>query len=130
MSGTSIAVRRVRALLVAFALGAALMGVVGTATASADVVQGQSDGTWIWVGTGAKNYTNHTQWVSYVTVYTGSNCPSKLEAWTSGFYATQTVCGPHAVTWYISRWVASGNAVCGASSNHWGRGVACIGIRV
>jgi hypothetical protein len=106
---------------------------LGATPAVADVVQGQFDGTWIWVGTGAKNSSNHTQWVSYITVMTGSGgaCPGKLEGWTSGFYAAQQVCGSTAITWYISRWISSGNAVCGASLNRYGgRDVACISIRV
>lgn len=104
-----------------------------TGNASAAVIQGQSGGTWIWVGTGSKNYSNHTQWVSYITVMTGSYgaCPGKLEAWTYHWYAAKAVCGSTATTWYISKWVPSGNAVCGASLNRYGgRDVACIAIRV
>lgn len=122
--------QRLAALLAGIAVAG---GALGTSTASADVVQAQGDGTWIWVGIGAKNYSNHTQWVSYITVMTGSGgaCPGKLEAWTSSFYVSQSVCGSTTVTWYISRWVASGNSVCGASLNRYGgRGVACRTIRV
>jgi hypothetical protein len=124
---------RLRVLVVALVVAGALAGAVGTTAASANVVQAQNSGTWIWVGTGAKNYWNHTQWVSYITVMTGSYgaCPGKLEAWTWGWYAAQPVCGSAAITWYISRWIPSGNAVCGASRNKYGgRDVACIGIRV
>jgi hypothetical protein len=71
--------------------------------------------------------------VSYITVMTGSKgaCPGKLEAWTYQWYAAKTVCGSYTITWYISKWIRSGNAVCGASRNRYGgRDVACIAIRV
>jgi hypothetical protein len=122
-----------RAIIVAVLLSAVLAGAFGAGTASAAVVQARGGGTWIWVGTGAKNYSNHTQWVSYITVMTGSAgaCPGKLEAWTSGFYVAQPVCGSTATTWYISRWIPSGNGVCGASLNRYGgRDIACISITV
>ncbi|MEA2493880.1 MAG: hypothetical protein QOJ29_1791 [Thermoleophilaceae bacterium] len=134
--------RTLRRGAAAASLAGVLFATTGTPTASADVIQSRNGATWIWVGTGAKNYSNHTQWVSYITVMTGSQgtCPSKLEAWTYGFYVAQQVCGPAAVTWYISKWVPTGNNVCGASSwtlwnsvwRRWvnGRDTACISIRV
>jgi hypothetical protein len=120
-------------IALAVVLSAMIGGLTSPAIASADVVQAQGGGTWIWVGTGAKNYSNHTQWVSYITVMTGTGgaCPGKLEAWTYGWYAAQQVCGQAQTTWYISRWIPSGNAVCGASLNKsGGRDVACISIQV
>jgi hypothetical protein len=134
----------VAALLRRFGLGLVLVLVAAAIvvpSASADVVQSWNGATHIWVGTGSKNYGNHTQWVSYITVGTGSagTCPSTQQAWTAGFYAARQVCGPAYTTWYISRWVPSGNYVCGASSwTLWntfygwvhGRDVACISIRV
>lgn len=127
--------RRTRAsvVIVSALLAVVVAGGLGASTASAAVVQAQGGGTWIWVGTGGKNYSNRTQWVSYITVMTGTGgaCPGRLEAWTWGWYAAQPVCGSSAVTWYISRWIPSGNGVCGASLNRYGgRGIACITIRV
>jgi len=91
--------------------------------------------TFIWVGTGQKDYTHHTQWVSWITVESGaSTCPSLYEAWTAGFYASKQMCSPAAITWYISRWVPSGNYVCGAAQVSLNgiteRQIACISITV
>ncbi len=99
--------------------------------ATAEVVQMWGGSTHIWVGTGGKNYANHTQWVSYITVSTGAFCPTRAEAWTAGFYAAKVMCGPAFVMWYINRWVPSGNGVCGAASDPpYERQIACITIRV
>jgi hypothetical protein len=118
---------RVAAVLLAVSAAAG----IATASASADVVQGWGGPTHIWVGTGGKNYGNHTQWVSYITVSSGGYCPTTMEAWTAGFYASALRCGPAYVTWYIDRWVPSGNGVCGSSTaGKYGRQIACITIRV
>ncbi|MBS1868049.1 MAG: hypothetical protein JSS99_00115 [Actinobacteria bacterium] len=132
-----IAVRSRRASVLIATLAALGGGLAIAAPASADVVFSQGGVTMIWVGTGAKDYVHHTQWVSYITVETGgAYCPTQTEAWTYGFYRSTQLCGPWAaVTWYISRWVPSGNSVCG-SSYVWSRmlaptrNIACIGIRV
>jgi hypothetical protein len=120
------------AVLAALLTAALATGLLST-KASAAVVQATGGGTWIWVTTGAKNYSNRTQWVSKVTVLTGSAgaCPGKLEAWTYNWYATKAVCGSYAISWFVNRWIPSGNGVCGASLNRYGgRDIACISIRV
>lgn len=125
--------RQFKAAAVATLLAALLATGLLASKASGAVVQGSSGGTWIWVTTGAKNYSNHTQWVSKITVLTGryGACPGKLEGWTYKWYATKTVCGEYAISWFINRWIPTGNAVCGASQNRYGgRDVACIAIRV
>ena len=98
-------------------------------------VFGWGGSTMIWVGTGAKDYTHHTQWVSWITVESGaSTCPSLYEAWTYGFYASKQMCSPAAITWYIDRWVPSGNYVCGSAHVRLNgideRQIACIQIKV
>ncbi|HXH26844.1 MAG TPA: hypothetical protein VNG90_03030 [Candidatus Acidoferrum sp.] len=118
-------------------IAAALLQVVATSgVVYADqVIYAQGGATMIWVNTGAKDYTHHTQWVSRITVESGaSTCPSLYEAWTAGFYASSVRCSPTAVTWYINRWVPTGNYVCGAAQASNGkiteRQIACIAIRV
>jgi hypothetical protein len=83
-------IRRVATVaLVGLGVLTAPIGSAGAATHarpkahSASVVFQVGGGTLIWVGTGAKQ--NHSQWVSYITVETGGNRPSTLEAWTVGF---------------------------------------------
>jgi hypothetical protein len=81
------------------------------------------------VGTGAKNYGNHTQYVSFITVYTSNGERAALDAWASGFYAI----GPYTSAWtvYISRWVPSGSNVCGRALGLNGvTATACIHISV
>lgn len=118
-----------RALL---ATAVAMCTIVAAAVpARATVVYGWGS-VVIAVETGGKNYSNHTQWVGNISVQVGSgrNC-GVFEAWTQGFYARTTACG--GAFWYISRWVGSGNYVCGAFtdfSGRYAREITCIGIRV
>jgi len=123
--------------------GAALalaLALVAAPAASADTVVGWGMPT-IVVNTGAKNYSNHTQWVSSIYVETPGHCDGgQVEAWTAGWYAsTPQVCG--AVFYYINRWVPSGNGVCARAwvlvqqpwpwhGWHWVYGVTCISIKV
>jgi hypothetical protein len=120
--------------VLAVMLSGVISSVVPPTIASAEnVVQMTGGGTWIWVYTGSKNYSNRTQWVSRITVMTGRGgaCPGRLEGWTYGWYASEEVCGQTERTFWISRWIPSGNGVCGASRNiYGGRDVACITIRV
>ncbi|HVF04300.1 MAG TPA: hypothetical protein VNA20_05635 [Frankiaceae bacterium] len=88
------------------------------------------------VVTGGKNYSNRTQWVSSITVLTNTSANNSygcgtFEGWTQGFYARVERCD--SVHFYISRWVGSGNYVCGAFQDidrRWNRSIACIAIRV
>lgn len=88
------------------------------------------------VQTGAKNYSNHTQWVTGIAILSNTAANDNLgcglfEAWTQGFYASSYGCG--AVYYYIERWVSTGNNVCGAFTaynTNWPRSIACISIRV
>ncbi|MGI5238557.1 hypothetical protein [Dactylosporangium sp. CA-139066] len=126
------------------ALVAAITVTAAVATAnpaSADTVNGcaqgwsQDVGTCIWVDTGAKNTTDHTQWVSQIKVQRPRNASSGfLEAWAGN--------GPTGVAWYqsgngetktwtINKWIKTDSGICGAytwpgSSD---RSIACITIK-
>jgi hypothetical protein len=108
----------------------------GAGAAHADSIWASGNPIIINVQTGGKNYSNHTQWVSsiYIQVPTAKNygygC-GKFEAWTQNYYVTTQACGSQ--SYNISRWVATGNYVCGAFTpfdTAWPRAVACIAIRV
>jgi N-methylhydantoinase B/oxoprolinase/acetone carboxylase alpha subunit len=88
-------ISRLRVVVLAKKFAGVIAAGVLPSAASADVVQARGGGTWIWLGTGTKKYSNHTQWVSYITVMTGSGgaCPGKLEGWTGGWCTAQPVCG-------------------------------------
>ncbi len=79
------------------------------------------------VYTGSKNYSNRTQYVDVVDVYTGSGT-AYLETWGDGFY--QTASNSASTRFYIRRWVRSGTYVCGAGTSYGKRTIACIAIRV
>lgn len=108
--------------------------------ASADgLVYGWGTGTYIAVDTGAKNFSNHTQWVRTISIIDGANrCDGgTAEAWISrpgvtDWYASRAMCGY--TTFDIYRWVPSGSSVCGSNwfyqDKRWWRGVACIKITV
>jgi hypothetical protein len=131
----------VQRLLVAMSLVMASLGLTTATAAPASATEvWMSGGTVIIrVVTGDKNYGNHTQWVSSITILSSTaqrnayGCGT-FEAWTQSYYASTpswAYCG--GVTFYISRWVSSGNGVCGAFTDKyhwWARSVACITIRV
>jgi hypothetical protein len=126
--------RALSIFLVAGTLFAVSMAGAGAAHASS--IWASGDPILINVQTGGKNSGNHTQWVSsiYIQVPTAKNygygC-GKFEAWTQNYYVTTQACGSQ--FYYISRWVATGNYVCGAFTpfgTAWPRAVACIAIRV
>ncbi|WP_433077741.1 hypothetical protein ACQP1P_35345 [Dactylosporangium sp. CA-052675] len=81
--------------------------------------------------TGGKNYTNHTQWVGWVTAYRAGlehNPIVKVESWGDGFYFSANA---ESGTWGAQRWVRSGTNVCGAVTYDDGaRFIACISISV
>ncbi len=125
---------RTQLALVLAVLAASLTVTVATAVpAHADEVWAPAGATLIKVTTGSKNYGNHTQYVTYVTVLVGSNpdhtC-GKFEAWTQGYYqASKYLQRGH---FFVSRWVSTGNYVGGAftaSSGKYSREVGCIAIR-
>jgi hypothetical protein len=124
------------ATLVVVALLAALAAL--PSTASADTVYGWGNPV-IAVNTGAKNYANHTQYVSSITILDPRNhCDwGTAEAWTYGFYKSTLLCQQTFI--WIDRWVPSGNNVCGSNwfrgtyangAPGWFHGVTCIVIRV
>lgn len=79
------------------------------------------------VYTGAKNYSNHTQLVQQVEVYSmgGSGF---IEAWGQTFY--RSTHGSQGV-WTINQWEPSGSGVCGAVTLPGvPRRIACITISV
>ncbi|HVE97802.1 MAG TPA: hypothetical protein VNA12_01330, partial [Mycobacteriales bacterium] len=90
----------------------------------------------IKVVTGDKNYRQRTQWVTSITVMTSTRKENsygcgRFEGWTQGFYRAADRC--ESVHFYISRWVSSGNHVCGAFQDidrRWSRSIACITIKV
>ena len=122
-------------LALAVAVAAA---VAGTARAGQVVGYGPFGMPTIVVDTGAKNYSNHTQWVSSIYVETPGHCDGgTAEVWTAGFYASRQMCG--ATFFYINRWVGSGNGVCARvwiwakkafGGYAWMQSVACISITV
>ena len=120
------------ALSVFFANGASAATVNGCA-------QGWSEysGTCIWVVTGAKNSSNHTQWVSKITVQAPrSGSASKLEAWAgngpTGVAWYQSTPNSRYVTWSINKWIKNKSGICGAYTwrDGTGRSIACITIKV
>jgi len=136
---------RTRAKIIAAAM------VAFTATTLVNVPAASADTVWAWgnpvlmVTTGAKNYSNHTQWVSSITVEDAGSyvCDGgTYEAWAgSVWYASRVPCSPqyggtmNATTFYVSRWVPSGSGVCGSFwrmyfPNRWFRQIDCITIRV
>ena len=120
-------IRRLLAWLGASLLVAAAYLGIAPAPAMADsLVQGCHLGMCVDVYTGAKNYSNHTQWVSAIDVY-GSGGAQQVQAWTYNFY--QQANAPSARFW-ANRWVPSGNNVCGAVVVQGNRQIACIVIRV
>src|SRR5688572_12276337 len=88
-------------------------GVVATTASPAGAgVYGWGQGTYIYVETGAKNYTNRTQWVGTISVIDGAGrCDwGTAEAWISrpgvvDWYRSREICNSH--TFYVSRWVPS-----------------------
>lgn len=126
---------RVLALLIATISLTAAVVLIGAPAARADgYVYAYGDRTVVMVMTGSKNYANHTQYVSSITIIDSANAcdGGTAEAWTSGYYNKRQMCG--GTTFYPSRWVASGNGVCGShwfyALDRWFRGIACITIRV
>ena len=85
---------------------------------------------------GAKNFTNHTQWVGWVGSYHfgGQSGIYKLDAWGDGFYFSTAV-NPKTVNpaaqWGAQRWVRSGTFICGRAFYTNGLSdTACIAVRV
>lgn len=108
---------------------------VQAAPAAADSwVTSVGDGAAVVVQTGAKNYSNHTQYVVGISVLppaNGSWCDT-VDAWTQNWYHGQVTGCASGYFFYIQRWVSSGNGVCGRVFDyHYGTwGTACITIRV
>ncbi|MEU1687880.1 hypothetical protein [Micromonospora sp. NPDC005707] len=126
--------RRAGAALITLVVAAA--GILsGQRPAHADSVWAMGGSVIINVQTGAKDTSNHTQWVSSIYIQTGTAADNSygcgtFEAWTQGFYAQAERC--EAAYWTINRWVENGNYVCGAFDDFggWPRRIACIAIRV
>ena len=94
----------------------------------------QYHGTCIWVDTGGKNTSNHTQWVSQITVAAPYNVPpSTLEAWAgngpTGVAWYHSTYGTY-VTWSVNMWIKSNSGICGAYTyrDGSGRSIVCITI--
>jgi len=126
--------RRLGSILAGLVLASATVAVAAQ-PAQAQQVWGFGDGTIIIVDTGAKNTSNHTQWVNSIYIQTGTSESNsygcgKFESWTQGFYAATERCGD--AYWTIDRWVGTGNNVCGAFDDfgNWPRRIACIAIKV
>ena len=128
-----------RAVSIIFVSGMLLaVSMVGAGAAHASSIWASGDPILINVQTGGMNYANHTQWVSsiYIDVPTPQNYDygcGKFEAWTQNYYVTTQACGGQ--FYYIDKWVATGNYVCGAFTpfdiyKAWPRAIACIAIRV
>jgi hypothetical protein len=138
-----------RTRVVAALAGAVLVAL--TAALVAGAPSARADTVWSWgnpvlmVITGTKNYSNHTQWVSSITIEDAGSqvCDGgTYEAWAgSVWYASRVPCSTqyggtmNATTFYVDRWVPSGSGVCGAfwrwySRGGWLRLVSCITIRV
>ena len=81
------------------------------------------------VWTGAKNYSNHTQFLQAIDV-TALASASKLEAWADGYYGA--VYNTQSLTFWVNRWVRSGTYVCGAATIRGvpDRRIACVYISV
>jgi hypothetical protein len=126
-------------------VGAALvLSMCLVSTASGATVRGCAQswstytGTCIEVVTGAKNPSNHTQWVSKITVVAPRGASaSKLEAWAgngpSGVAWYRSTGSNTHVTWSINKWIKNKSGICGAYT--WpgggsGRSIACITIKV
>jgi hypothetical protein len=100
----------------------------------------------IAVTTGAKNYSNHTQYVDNITVIDPGSlvCDGgTYEAWAGTvWYAKRVICTStygttaNITTFTINHWVPSGSGVCGSFWRYstrpkgWWRHVACITIKV
>jgi hypothetical protein len=106
----------------------------------------------IMVDTGAKNNSNHTQYVSDITIVDPGSpvCDGgTYEAWAgSVWYASRVICTTsgggtmNSTTFYINTWVPSGSGVCGSFWRNyqfgtwpfqywkWMRNVSCITITV
>jgi hypothetical protein len=141
---------RGRLARVLLALASAVL-VALTATLLVGVPSARADTVWSWgnpvlmVITGGKNYSNHTQWVSSITIEDAGSqvCDGgTYEAWAgSVWYASRVPCSPqyggtmNTTTFYVNRWVSTGSGVCGSfwrwySRGGWLRLVSCITIRV
>lgn len=129
--------RRVpKVVRVMIALIALLLVAAGieAAPASAATVVGITSGSEIVVVTGAKNSSNHTQYVNGIMVVppnNGAYCDT-VDAWTQNWYSGQVTGCSSSYYFAINRWVATGNYVCGrVTEYHYGTtGTACIAIRV
>lgn len=93
-------------------------------------------GTCIGVWTGAKNSSNHTQWVDHMTVSAPrAAAPSKLEAWAgngpTGVAWYRSTSRSVFVTWPIHKWIKTNSGICGAYTyrDGSGRSIACIKIK-
>jgi hypothetical protein len=133
--------RSIKRLVVALSAVVLAASVAATKASASQVVgYGPFGMPTIVVDTGAKNYWNHTQWVSSIYIETPGHCDGgTAQAWTAGFYAARQMCG--ATFFYINRWVPSGNGVCARvwvwvkgpywwSGYSWMQSTACISIRV
>lgn len=124
------------------AVGAAVIAILCSASsASAATVNGcaqgwsEHPGTCIWVETGAKNSSNHTQWVGKITVQAPRGAPaSKLEAWAgngpTGVAWYRSATGTY-LTWSVNMWIKNMSGICGAYTwrGSTSRSIACITIR-
>lgn len=118
-------------LLIALLVAA---GIQAAPAAADSWITAFGNGAAVVVETGAKNYSNHTQYVVGISVLPPDNgawCDT-VDAWTQNWYHGQVTGCSNGYWFYIERWVASGNYVCGRVFDyHYGTwGTACIAIRV
>jgi hypothetical protein len=120
--------------------GLALAGSLASTTAASASVNGcaqgwsQYHGVCIYVTTGGKNTSNHTQWVSQISVQMADAPGSKIEAWAGNgptgvaWYRSQN--GVTSVTWPINQWIKTKSGICGAYTypGTSDRSIACITI--
>lgn len=128
----------VSALSIGVIAGTAAPASAATGATVSGCAQGWSSytGTCIWVVTGSKNASNHTQWVSQITVQAPRGASAgKLEAWAgngpTGVAWYRSGNGTY-VTWSINMWIKNGSGICGAYTypGTSSRSIACITISV
>jgi hypothetical protein len=124
----------IAALSIGLASGVATPAFAATVNGCA---QGYSQyhGVCIWVVTGSKNTSNHTQWVSQITVQMSAGYGrSKIEAWAgngpTGVAWDKSQNGVTSVKWSIDKWIKTKSGICGAYTytDGSGRSIACITI--
>ena len=112
--------RRVTTLAVSalLALGTAALISPSPAVADTPVSAYSGAGLTVTAYTGAKNYSNHTQWVGslYVLDTAGWLCDrgDPTEAWAGSVWYGQATGCSRGDLFTVNRWVPSGSGVCGA----------------